>query len=60
MTENFSMWRPRSAGLRLRPDRIIISEVGDGSVPDLLKAWNTGHPGGLAMRVKRTMADAST
>lgn len=34
--------------LRLRPDRIVIGEVRDGSALDLLKAWNTGHPGGLA------------
>ncbi len=33
--------------LRLRPDRIVIG-VRDGSALDLLKAWNTGHPGGLA------------
>lgn len=36
------------ACLRLRPDRIVIGEVRDGSALDLLKAWNTGHPGGLA------------
>ncbi len=36
------------ASLRLRPDRIIIGEVRDGSALDMLKAWNTGHPGGLA------------
>ena len=34
--------------LRLRPDRIVIGEVRDGSALDFLKAWNTGHPGGLA------------
>src|SRR3546814_12050686 len=34
--------------LRLRPDRIIIGEVRDGSALDLLKVWTTGHPGGLA------------
>ena len=34
--------------LRLRPDRIVIGEVRDGSALDLLKAWNTGHPGGVA------------
>ena len=34
--------------LRLRPDRIVIGEVRDGSALDMLKAWNTGHPGGLA------------
>ncbi len=33
--------------LRMRPDRIIIGEVRDGSALELLKAWNTGHPGGL-------------
>lgn len=34
--------------LRLRPDRIIVGEVRDGSALDLLKAWNTGHSGGIA------------
>lgn len=34
--------------LRLRPDRIIVGEVRDGAALDLLKAWNTGHSGGLA------------
>lgn len=33
--------------LRMRPDRIIIGEVRDGAALELLKAWNTGHPGGL-------------
>ena len=33
--------------LRMRPDRIIVGEVRDGTALDLLKAWNTGHPGGL-------------
>lgn len=36
------------AALRLRPDRIVVGEVRDGSALDMLKAWNTGHPGGLA------------
>jgi type IV secretion system protein VirB11 len=34
--------------LRLRPDRIIIGEVRGREALDLLKAWNTGHPGGIA------------
>ena len=34
--------------MRLRPDRIVIGEVRGGEALDLLKAWNTGHPGGLA------------
>lgn len=33
--------------LRLRPDRIIGGEVREGATAlTLLKAWNTGHPGG--------------
>lgn len=34
--------------LRLRPDRIIIGEVRGGEALDMLKSWNTGHPGGIA------------
>ena len=34
--------------MRLRPDRIIVGEVRDGAALTLLKAWNTGHPGGIA------------
>jgi P-type conjugative transfer ATPase TrbB len=34
--------------LRLRPDRIVIGEVRGGEALDLLKAWGTGHPGGIA------------
>ena len=37
----------RSA-LRLRPDRIPIGEVRGPEALDLLKAWGTGHPGGIA------------
>ncbi|WP_180896957.1 P-type conjugative transfer ATPase TrbB [Caulobacter flavus] len=33
--------------LRLRPDRIIIGEVRGGEALDLIKAWGTGHPGGI-------------
>jgi type IV secretion system protein VirB11 len=34
--------------LRLRPDRIVIGEVRGAEALDLLKAWGTGHPGGVA------------
>ncbi|MBI1215946.1 MAG: P-type conjugative transfer ATPase TrbB [Alphaproteobacteria bacterium] len=34
--------------MRLRPDRIVVGEVRGREALDLLKAWNTGHPGGLA------------
>lgn len=36
------------ATMRLRPDRIVVGEVRGREALDLLKAWNTGHPGGLA------------
>jgi len=36
------------ATMRLRPDRIVIGEVRGPEALDLLKAWNTGHPGGCA------------
>ena len=34
--------------LRLLPDRIVVGEVRGAEAHTLLKAWNTGHPGGLA------------
>ncbi|MBZ9756986.1 P-type conjugative transfer ATPase TrbB [Mesorhizobium sp. ESP6-5] len=35
------------SSLRLRPDRIPIGEVRGAGALDLLKAWGTGHPGGI-------------
>jgi len=34
--------------LRFRPDRIVVGEVRGPEALDMLKAWNTGHPGGIA------------
>lgn len=35
--------------LRMRPDRIVIGEMRDGAAAlETLKAWNTGHPGGVS------------
>ena len=34
--------------MRLRPDRIVVGEVRGPEALDMLKAWNTGHPGGIA------------
>jgi type IV secretion system protein TrbB len=33
--------------LRLRPDRIPVGEVRGAEALELLKAWGTGHPGGI-------------
>ena len=46
--DGVDMTRLLKATLRLRPNRIIVGEVRDGAALALLKAWNTGHPGGLA------------
>lgn len=35
------------ATMRLRPDRIVVGEVRGREALALLKAWNTGHPGGV-------------
>ena len=35
------------SSLRLRPDRIPIGEVRGAEALDLIKAWGTGHPGGI-------------
>lgn len=44
--------------LRLRPDRIIVGEVRGAEALDLLKAWNTGHPGGVTTIHADTAAQA--
>lgn len=46
-TNNVTMRDLVKGVLRMRPDRIIIGEVRDGAALELLKAWNTGHPGGI-------------
>lgn len=45
---NISMQKLLRATMRLRPDRIIVGEVRGAEALALLKAWNTGHPGGIA------------
>jgi len=44
--------------LRLRPDRIIVGEVRGPEALAMLKAWNTGHPGGVATLHANSAADA--
>ncbi len=45
---NVTMGALLRATLRLRPDRILVGEVRGAEALTLLKAWNTGHPGGVA------------
>lgn len=45
---NVNMQTLLKATMRLRPDRIIVGEVRGAEALALLKAWNTGHPGGIA------------
>lgn len=47
-TDSADMARLLRSTMRFRPDRIIVGEVRDGAALTLLKAWNTGHPGGVA------------
>lgn len=44
--------------LRMRPDRIVVGEMRDGATAlETLKAWNTGHPGGLSTLHANSAAD---
>lgn len=36
------------ACMRLKPTRIVVGEVRGAEAHSMLKAWNTGHPGGAA------------
>ncbi|MNT34835.1 putative conjugal transfer protein [compost metagenome] len=47
-TRTISMLDLLRSTLRWRPDRIIVGEVRGKEANALLKAWNTGHPGGVA------------
>jgi type IV secretion system protein VirB11 len=44
--------------LRLRPDRIVVGEVRGKEALDLLKSWNTGHPGGISTLHANSAASA--
>lgn len=45
--------------LRMRPDRIVVGEMREGSAAlETLKAWNTGHPGGLSTIHANSAAEA--
>jgi type IV secretion system protein VirB11 len=45
---NVTMLACLRACMRLKPTRIVVGEVRGAEAHTLLKAWNTGHPGGMA------------
>lgn len=45
---NVTMLECLRACMRLKPTRIVVGEVRGAEAHALLKAWNTGHPGGMA------------
>jgi P-type conjugative transfer ATPase TrbB len=47
-TLDVDMTQLLKTSLRMRPDRILVGEVRGAEALDLLDAWNTGHPGGMA------------
>ncbi len=47
-SDTIDMTRLLKSCMRLRPDRILVGEVRGPEALALLKAWNTGHPGGVA------------
>ena len=46
--EFFSMHDALRTTLRFKPERIVMGEIRGAEAYTLLKAWNTGHPGGVA------------
>ena len=68
--DHVDMTRLLKATMRLRPDRICVGEVRGPEALALLKAWNTGHPGGVStvhandaraalIRLEQLIAEAS-
>jgi pilus assembly protein CpaF len=45
------------AGLRMRPDRLVVGEVRGGEALDMLQALNTGHDGSLSTVHANGLAD---
>ena len=46
-TQSISMQDLLEAGLRMRPDRIIVGDVRGGEALTILRAWSTGYSSGL-------------
>ena len=58
-TTEFDQLKCLKVALRMKPDRIVVGEVRDGAAAlPLLKAWNTGHPGGVSTVHANSAAEA--
>lgn len=58
--ENVSMQKLLFLAMRQNPDRIVIGEIRNGAALDLLKSWNTGHPGGVTTLHANSSLEALT
>lgn len=45
---NISMRKLAQITMRLAPKRILVGEVRDSAALEMLKVWDTGHPGGIS------------
>src|SRR5260370_7213515 len=59
-TAEVTMTKLLRTSLRMRPDRILVGEVRGAEALDLLMAWNTGHPGGIATLHANTASSGLT
>jgi Flp pilus assembly CpaF family ATPase len=55
-----TMTKLLKTSMRMRPDRILVGEVRGAEALDLLMAWNTGHPGGIATLHANTASSGLT
>ena len=59
-TAEVTMTKLLRTSLRMYPSRILVGEVRGPEALDLLMAWNTGHPGGIATLHATTASSALT
>src|ERR1700745_346888 len=59
-TRDVTMTALLKTSMRMRPDRILVGEVRGPEALDLLMAWNTGHPGGIATLHANTASSGRT
>jgi type IV secretion system protein VirB11 len=59
-TAEVTMTKLLRISLRMQPHRILVGEVRGPEALDLLMAWNTGHPGGIATLHSNTASSALT